>query len=206
MGTGGGERLIALCAQLERDGDVRPAITATEVWDPNVGVAMAALEPYGIEVARYDRETMVRMPFADASFDLVMNRHESYDAAEVQRVLAPGGLFLTQQVDGRDAQELRDWFGGQMSYPDVIMTRHRIDATAAGLVIETADEWAGRMRFNDAETLVEYLGMVPWEVPDFRVEKHVEMLKRLDARRPIVVTQRRFLMAARKPGPEPNRS
>lgn len=91
MGTGGGERLIALSARLERDGNAWPAITATEGWDPNFAIAVAALKPYGIEVARYDSDTMVRMPFPDASFELVMNRHESYDAPEVQRVLAPRG-------------------------------------------------------------------------------------------------------------------
>ena len=36
------------------------------------------------------------MPWGDGEFDLVMNRHESYDLAEVARVLSPGGLFLTQ--------------------------------------------------------------------------------------------------------------
>lgn len=113
----------------------------------------------------------------------------------------PGGLFLTQQVDGRNAHELRDWFGGRMSHPDVTMNRHRADAEAAGLEVVMAAEWEGPMRLNDAETLVEYLGMVPWEVPDFRVEEHADMLTHLDARRPIVVTQRRFWIAARKPCP-----
>lgn len=142
------------------------------------------------------------IPFADAAFDLIMNRHESYHAAEVTRVLAPGGLFLTQQVDGRDAQELRDWFGGEVSYPDVILEKHRVAAAAVGLLAESTDEWSGQMRFADAAALVEYLAMVPWTVPAFRVDEQSETLTRLDARRPIVVTQGRFRMTARKPAPE----
>ena len=42
------------------------------------------------------------MPFADGRFEVVLNRHEAYDAAEVRRVLSHGDRFLTQQVDGRD--------------------------------------------------------------------------------------------------------
>jgi hypothetical protein len=32
-----------------------------------------------------------RLPFRDGSLDLIGNRHESFLAAEVSRVLAPGG-------------------------------------------------------------------------------------------------------------------
>ncbi len=38
------------------------------------------------------------LPFPDGSFDLVINRHESYSPAELKRILKPGGCFLTQQV------------------------------------------------------------------------------------------------------------
>lgn len=199
MGTGGGERLIALCARLEPDAQRRSTIVATEGWEPNLGVADAALAPFGIDVVRYDAEDpMDRVPFADASFDLVMNRHEAYEVAEVERVLAPGGVFLTQQVDGRDTHELYDWFGGSSSYPDVVLERHRADAEAAGLVVDSAQEWSGQTRFADATTLVEYLGLAPFIVLDFDVDKQAETLARLDSQRPIVVTQRRFRLGVSK--------
>ena len=34
------------------------------------------------------------LPFADNSFDLVLNRHDFYDVNEVRRVLKPGGYFI----------------------------------------------------------------------------------------------------------------
>jgi SAM-dependent methyltransferase len=48
------------------------------------------------------------LPLADATFDLVINRHESFDAREVQRVLRPGGTFITQQVGAQDLIELNE--------------------------------------------------------------------------------------------------
>jgi hypothetical protein len=36
-----------------------------------------------------------RLPFRDGSLELICNRHESFVAAEVSRVLAIGGTFVT---------------------------------------------------------------------------------------------------------------
>jgi SAM-dependent methyltransferase len=47
-----------------------------------------------------------RLPFRDGSLDLICNRHESFLALEVSRVLAPGGTFVTQQVDYHDNDDL----------------------------------------------------------------------------------------------------
>jgi SAM-dependent methyltransferase len=115
MGTGGGERLSELIDRLDEarpPGEPSPTISAAEGWEPNVPLAASTLQDYGVEVTRYDSDHHPEMPWGDGEFDLVMNRHESYDLAEVARVLAPGGLFLTQQVDGTEAQEFRDLFGG----------------------------------------------------------------------------------------------
>ena len=55
------------------------------------------------------------------------------------------------------------------------------------------------MRFTDVEAVIEYLAYVPWDVPDFVVGDHLGGLERLAAeRRPIEVTQKRFLIAAIK--------
>ncbi|MFE5941953.1 class I SAM-dependent methyltransferase [Streptomyces sp. NPDC056480] len=199
MGTGGGERLIRLVNSIgcERAAGLR--VTATEGWEPNIGLARRNLSPLGIAVVAYDAEKGDRMPFDSDSADLVMARHEAVDAMEIARVLAPGGVLLTQQVDGRDAHELRSWFGGEPSYPDSTLDALSAAFESAGLVIDTAMEWSGKMTFKDTETLVEYMGLVPWDVPGFRVEDNAQRLIDLEMSRPIIVSQRRFLLYARRP-------
>lgn len=93
LGTGGGERLLRLLGQVDTHGK---STVATEGWEPNVGVARDALSAPGVDVVWYDAERGEPMPFPDAHFDLVMARQEAIDAAEIARVLAPGGRFLTQ--------------------------------------------------------------------------------------------------------------
>ena len=197
LGTGGGERVLRLLADLPVE--ERPELTATEGWPPNQPVAAENLAPHGIPVLAYDAEQGDALPFEDASIDLVMCRHEAVDLGEVARVLAPGGVLLDQQVDGRDAQELRDWFGGEPQYPHVRVDVDRQAALDAGLVVDVAQEWSGAMEFVDVEALVTYLGLVPWDVPDFRVDDHAEQLHRLAAQVPIRVTQRRFRIYAHQP-------
>ncbi|UJH69597.1 class I SAM-dependent methyltransferase [Ornithinimicrobium sp. INDO-MA30-4] len=198
MGTGGGERLMALLDRTE-GGQVKPHITATEGWAPICRVLGRRSVHWAPRWWLMDPDVAARLPFADDTFDLIMNRHEAYDPAEVCRVLSPGGLFLTQQVDGRDAQELREWFGGETAYPDSVLEQHRARALGAGLVIDAADDWSGSMVFDDVQTLVEYMALVPWDVPDFHVRDHEKTLTGLELARPIAVTQRRFRLTARKP-------
>ena len=197
LGTGGGERVLRLLAGLPAD--QRPELTATEGWEPNLPVATENLAPHGIPVVAYDAEKGDRLPFASASLDLIMCRHEAVELAEVARVLAPGGVLLDQQVDGRDAQELRDWFGGEPQYPQVRVDVDQQAAIDAGLVVDVAEEWSGAMEFADVEALVTYLGLVPWDVADFRVEDHAAQLHRLAGLAPIRVTQRRFRLSAHQP-------
>jgi methyltransferase type 11 len=47
--------------------------------------------------------------------------------------------------------------------------------------------------------LVIYLGYVPWDVPGFSVDEHLERLSELAASPGIAVTQRRFRIHATKP-------
>lgn len=199
LGTGGGERLLRLIDLWGDDARGR-TVGATEGWEPNIPVATAALADVGVEVRAYDAEAGDRLPWADGSFDLVMSRHEAVDMAEIARVLAPGGRILTQQVHGHEVPEMRRWFGGRVQYPEVTPEHHAAAMEAAGLIVDTAEDWSGAMTFADAEALVVYLGLVPWDVPeDFTVDAHAETLLQLDGQRPITVTQRRYRVYGHRP-------
>jgi len=193
MGTGGGEVLLTMADALPND------TVATEGWQPNLPVATKALASEGIEVVFYDAEAHAAMPFPEDRFDLILNRHEAYDAGEIRRILRGSGCFLTQQIDGRSFEESQQLFGGSSSYDHVTLANFSQTAQEAGLVIERSEEWLGRLAFESVSAMVRYFAIVPWEVPDdFCIERYAEAL--LDLHRSnadIVFTQRRFLLLAR---------
>ena len=85
MGTGGGEFLLSLRHPFSQT-------SVTESWQPNFELCEKKLAPLGITVRKTEEDKP--LPFADNSFDLVLNRHDSYDVNEVRRVLKPGGYLL----------------------------------------------------------------------------------------------------------------
>lgn len=197
IGTGGGEVLRGLVDALPLD------TVATEGWPPNLPVAQESLLAYGVPVIAYDADAPdPTMPFPDGRFDVVLARHESYHAPEVARVLAPGGRFVTQQVDGRSYDETRALFGGPNPLAGVTLGRFRAQAEAVGLEVAEALEWWGAIRFADVATFVSYVRMVPWTAPDdFSVERYSEVLLQLHHRgQELAFSQGRFALVCRRPG------
>ena len=194
LGTGGGERLRDLADVLPRDAH------ATEGWEPNVALAREALAHEGIDLRAHSAERGERLPYPAGRFDVVMSRHAAYDATDVARVLRPGGVFLTQQVDGRNLADLAAVFGAGPRYPDTTPAVCGRQAEDAGLRVERVEEWSGPIRFADVATLLSYLRMVPWQLPvDFTVERYASQLVRLERRaEPLVFTEMRFLLVARR--------
>ncbi|MFE6779263.1 class I SAM-dependent methyltransferase [Streptomyces sp. NPDC057702] len=193
LGTGGGEVLASLAPL--------PARTAaTEGFAPNVPVARKRLEPLGIEVAEVGDDD--QLPFADASFDLVISRHESYDPAEIRRVLRPGGTFVTQQVGGGDLAEINAALGAPPhGYADWDLRSAADELTSAGFTVTWQDEARLPAAFHDVGALVLFLRITPWHVPDFTVERYDAPLRALHAAlsagEPLPARCHRFALVAR---------
>lgn len=82
LGTGGGEFLLSLNHPF--------ALTSvTEAYPPNVKLCNERLAPLGITVVQTYEDD--KLSFEDSSFDIVISSHESFDSAEVGRVLKKGG-------------------------------------------------------------------------------------------------------------------
>ena len=197
MGTGGGEFFASL--------QPLPAVAcATEAYPPNIGVARGRLAPLGVEVIGVDRTEQedYPLPFAATTFDLVLNRHESYEAQEVYRVLSDGGTFITQQVGSRDHEDLRLILGTLED--DTVWT---LDACLcplreAAFTIVEAREHIGYSRFYDIRALVYLVKALPWVYPDFDTHKYRRQLLNLHIK---ILTdgyfdavQHRFFVIARK--------
>jgi SAM-dependent methyltransferase len=215
MGTGGGERLSRLAPRPRRT-------VATEGWPPNVPVAANRLRPLGIAVVQdegapdnteqdpgqrplpgQDGERG-RLPFRDAAFSLVASRHEAFRAAEVSRVLRPGGTFATQQVDSGSSDSLRELLGlpsGDRSGSWLPLARRQV--RDAGLVIERAAAGEEEHRFRDIAAVIYYLRIVEWAIPEYSFEACRDRLRAAwdqPGRWPLGFRQRLFLLVAVKPG------
>ncbi|MFC0436791.1 class I SAM-dependent methyltransferase [Kutzneria buriramensis] len=186
--TGGGELLAAL-------GPPAGRTWAAEGWPPNVPVARERLAPLGVTVVATEE-----LPFPDGEFSVVLNRHGRFDAAGLARVLAAGGTLLTQQVGSEDCSGVNE----ALDAP-VTAKRWNLDVatealTAAGLDVVDAVEEFPVLAFHDVGALVYQLRMVPWQVPDFTVDRYDPALRRLHARiesdGPFEVRTHRFLVRA----------
>jgi SAM-dependent methyltransferase len=160
--TGGGEVLAGVP-------EVPRLCVATEGWPPNVAAATRLLHPRGVVVVADADEPP--LPFADGAFDLVTARHPVTTWwAEIARVLAPGGTYLSQQIGPASVFELVERFLGPLSEE----VRGRRDpgpavaaAGAAGLDVVDLRSERLRIEFLDVGAVVWFLRKVIWMVPGF---------------------------------------
>jgi SAM-dependent methyltransferase len=142
------------------------------------------------------------LPFADASFDLVLDRHEALNPAEVGRVLRGGGTVLTQQV-WHLWDELNEFFPRRTDFGDHFHV-YQTGFSAAGLEIVDAREHLGNVAFAGLGDLVYMLCIAPWEIPEFApLGDDLEALLKLEVaattENGLVLTAGNYLVEAHKP-------
>jgi len=205
MCTGGGEYLAQYLAM-----QPVPEVYATEGYVPNLSVARERLAPLGVKIYEVQND---QLPLADASLDLIINRHGSYKAREVQRVLKPGKYFITQQVGDQTNRRLHELLG--YTPPQ----EHRVHPDADDRAVWNlayavreleADGWQIReqqeafypTRYYDVGAIVYYLKAVPWTVPGFTVERFfdqlVEIRKLIEREGFVDVLFHQFLIVAQR--------
>ena len=167
--TGGGEFLLSLNHPNENT-------AATENYPPNVDLCREKLLPLGIDFRAADGKGV--LPFDDASFDMVINRHGDFNPSEIYRVLKLGGLFITQQVGAENDRELVELLCGQtdLPFPDQYLkiTMDRFSQT--GFEILDGRECFRPIRFYDVGALVWFARIIEWEFPGFSVDSCLDRL------------------------------
>ncbi|WP_430780900.1 class I SAM-dependent methyltransferase [Actinoplanes sp. G11-F43] len=190
LDTGGGE-LLAELAPL-------PSHTvAVETWARNTPAARERLAPFGVPV-------LTELPSEENEFDLVLSRHGRLPAADIARLLKPGGILLTQQVGSDDLAELNTALGAPPPHPRRWDAEVAVTALqAAGLRVTDVREEHPLLSFRDITAVVHHLRTVPWQIRDFTPVRYERELARLTAviraRGEFTVRAHRFLIQADRP-------
>lgn len=189
MGTGGGELLSYFQP-------FPPIVKATEGYKPNVPIAKKRLEPLGVSV--YEIENDDDLPFEEQEFELIVNKHESFDANEVYRILKQGGTFITQQVGGDDCFEINEWFDTPLTYDGWNLANAQKQLEDAGFDVTYAKEEYPIQRFYDLGALLYYLKAIPWQLENWNQNDHTEKLydiyQQISRHGFIDVSQHRFIL------------
>lgn len=174
MGTGGGEFMLTL-------NHPHNLTSVTESYPPNVQLCYDTLSPLGIEVKQvFDDKNL---PFDDNTFDIVINRHTSFDVGEVNRILKNRGYFITQQVGGSNntdlSKKLIDSYIPKFPEHDLKHNHELLIKNNFDILFE--DEVYNQSKFYDMGALVYYAKVMEWEFPGFSVDTHFENLCKLHA-------------------------
>lgn len=163
LDTGGGEFLLSLNHPASNT-------SATESFPPNVELCKKVLLPLGIDFRTASARNA--LPFGDAQFDLVINRHGEFNEHEIHRILKPGGLFITQQVGAENDRELVNLLlpeKNDLPFPEQYLSTVSARFKSAGFDILTEDECFRPIKFYDVGALVWFARIIEWEFPGFSV-------------------------------------
>ncbi len=194
--TGGGEFLLSL-------GHPFHNLSATEGYEPNVKLCREKLLPLGIDFKECGNPA--KIPYDDEGFDLIINRHGSFDAKELYRLLKPGGVFITQQVGEDNDRDLveRVLPGLPKPFPHLNLTEQRKVFEQAGFRIIRGEEAYQPIRFYDVGAFVWFARIIQWEFPGFSVEscfgKLLDMEREMVDKGKVEGTIHRYLIVAGKP-------
>jgi SAM-dependent methyltransferase len=194
MGTGDGKFLLSLNHPYKKT-------SVTEKYEPNYKLCTKELEPLGIEVNRVISDT--DLPFDNNKFDLVINRHESFDVSEVKRILKPDGVFITQQVGGRNniclSKALIKDYKPQFLNNELQIVKE--DVAKNGFKVIYSNEFLPQLKFFDIGAVIYFASIIKWEFPNFSVDNNFDELyalsETLDKKGFIESREHRFIIVAK---------
>ncbi|WP_243281534.1 hypothetical protein [Clostridium sp. D53t1_180928_C8] len=113
---------------------------------------------------------------------MIINRHGSFDVKEIKRILKTNGIFVTQQVGGKNNEVLskkliKDF---EPLYEDNTLDNNLKNLKDNSFKILYAKEYYPYLRFKDIGAIVYFSKIIKWEFPDFSVESCFEELCRLN--------------------------
>jgi SAM-dependent methyltransferase len=201
IGTGGGEHFLALAPAFGHG-------IGIDVDRARVQTAQRQRPPAWRDHLTFEVMDGHHLRFADATFDVVLNRHAPIVVQEVARVLRAEGYFITQQVAPGNMQNFAMEFGGPATPHRVSLLPALSAAFAAhGCRVVAQATYTVRYFVHDVASLIFWLkavcNPVGMEVPEaFDIEKHWRVLDRIittyHTSRGIETTESRELLIVQK--------
>lgn len=199
IGAGGGEALLT--------------IADSALLFIGIDKASGMLETANANIKRSGKSNIRMLPmdadqsldFPDSFFNIVSNRHCSFLASEVGRVLTAGGFFLTQQVSEGDKHNLKQAFhrGQALDVSDgTLLKQYQLELQEAGFGSVQSFEYDAVEYYHRAEDLIFLLKHTPI-IPDFgRDENDFAILEQFIAdnqtEQGIRTNSKRFMIIAAK--------
>ncbi len=193
--TGGGEFLLSLHHPFDKT-------SATEGFKPNVELCREVLLPLGIHFKECSNPSEI--PFASQTLDRIINRHGSFDAGELYRLLKKGGIFITEQVGSDNDRDLVEMVlpGTEKPFPHLNLKEQKKVFEDAGFHLIRAEEAYRPIKFYDMGAFVWFAHIIAWEFPGFSVDRCFEgllnMQKIIEAEGCVEGTIHRYLLVAQK--------
>lgn len=156
----------------------------------------------------FTRAAAHAVPAPDGAFSVVLNRQAPLFPDEIDRVLAPGGVFITQQVGRQNTRAIYAAFnearGPLPEWPEEMLLPHTLtELRERGFTTLDQQEYDVPYVFGDAASLLYWMQRVPVP-PDFDIERDaetvLEVLERLGTPQGIVTNEHRKLLVMQKPG------
>lgn len=193
--TGGGEFLLSLNHPYDQ-------MAATEGFKPNVQLCKEKLLPLGIDFK--ECEAPSEIPFEDEAFDMIINRHGSFDAGELYRLLKKDGIFIMEQVGSDNDRDLVEIVlpGTDKPFPHLNLREQRRVFEDAGFHVIESEEVYRPIKFYDVGAFVWFARIIECEFPEFSVEKCFDRLLRMqriiEEKGEVEGTIHRYLIVAKK--------
>ena len=193
--TGGGEFLLSLNHPFHKT-------AATEGYLPNVQLCQETLLPLGIDFKACNDPANI--PFEDESFDMILNRHGSFNAKECYRLLKRGGIFVTEQVGSENDRDLVEKVlpDTEKPFPHLNLREQKKAFEDVGFHIIEEEEAYRPIKFYDVGAFVWFARIIEWEFPGFSVDRCfgqlLEMQKTIEDKGIVEGTIHRYLIVAEK--------
>ncbi|MBD3919528.1 class I SAM-dependent methyltransferase [Paenibacillus sp. PR3] len=199
IGTGGGEALLTIADSALLLIGIDNAAGMLETANANIeqsGKSNVRLLPMDADQS---------LDFPDSFFNIVSNRHCSFLASEVCRVLCSNGCFLTQQVCEGDKQNLKQAFGRGQAFgvsDGTLLKQYQVELLEAGFRSVQSFEYDAIEYYHRAEDLIFLLKHTPI-IPNFgQDENDFAILERFIAdnqtQQGIRTNAKRFMIIATK--------